>query len=107
MCSSNCTDTIVRPGLFFRKVLQAAGFVSSVVLERHMDQAVEVLREWSRRRRYRSYLAAMGDRDLKDIGLMRLDAEREADRPFWQAPVIDETMRGRCGRSSAGPSASA
>jgi len=41
----------------------------------------------------------MGERDLRDIGLCRSDAEREANRPFWKKPEIDETSRGRAPRT--------
>lgn len=37
-----------------------------------------------RRRRTRLILAEMSDHMLKDIGLTRCDAVREADKPFWR-----------------------
>jgi uncharacterized protein YjiS (DUF1127 family) len=36
------------------------------------------------RARSRRELAALDDRLLHDIGLARLDADREASKPFWQ-----------------------
>jgi len=54
---------------------------------------------WRQRRRYRAYLATMDDRDLRDIGLCRSDAEREANLPFWREPEIDEASRGRARRT--------
>nr|WP_319250103.1 DUF1127 domain-containing protein [uncultured Celeribacter sp.] len=41
------------------------------------------LREIARQRRA---LANLSDEQLKDIGLSRADVEREAERPFWDAP---------------------
>ena len=39
---------------------------------------------WSTRLSERRALAEMDDRLLRDIGVDRLDARREADRPFWE-----------------------
>ena len=44
-----------------------------------------VLEEWRRRSRGRRELAAMSDRSLRDIGVTRGDAYREAQKPFWRA----------------------
>lgn len=38
-----------------------------------------------RRRRSRNHLAAFDDHMLKDIGVTRAEAEREANKPFWHA----------------------
>jgi uncharacterized protein YjiS (DUF1127 family) len=43
-----------------------------------------VIREWRRRSRDRRTLVAMSDRSLRDIGLTRYDAAREASKPFWR-----------------------
>ena len=45
---------------------------------------VATLREWRRRSRARTELAALDDRTLKDIGLTRPDAEFLANKPFWR-----------------------
>ncbi len=37
--------------------------------------------------RQRRALAEMDDAQLMDIGLTRTEARREAERPFWDAPV--------------------
>jgi uncharacterized protein YjiS (DUF1127 family) len=39
---------------------------------------------WRDRAKKRRQLAAMRERDLKDIGLTRLDAAREVRKPFWR-----------------------
>lgn len=39
---------------------------------------------WRDRARQRHFLAAMDDRLLSDIGITRIEAEREAEKPFWR-----------------------
>jgi uncharacterized protein YjiS (DUF1127 family) len=41
--------------------------------------------EWLRRIESRRELAGLGDPALRDIGITRVDAMREADKPFWRA----------------------
>jgi len=43
-----------------------------------------MIREWRRRARSRRELLALDDRMLKDIGITRIDAQREAAKPFWR-----------------------
>lgn len=45
----------------------------------------ETVATWQRRGQERRQLLAMTDRDLRDIGLSRLDALAHADKPFWRA----------------------
>jgi uncharacterized protein YjiS (DUF1127 family) len=40
--------------------------------------------EWLRRIDSRRELAGLCDRALRDIGITRVDAMREADKPFWR-----------------------
>ncbi len=40
---------------------------------------------WRRRFHDRRALATLCDRSLRDIGLTRHDADREARKPFWRA----------------------
>ncbi|MCB1884343.1 MAG: DUF1127 domain-containing protein [Geminicoccaceae bacterium] len=49
-----------------------------LVLER-----LAVARQVARERRR---LGALSDRDLRDMGIDRLDARREAERGFWDLP---------------------
>jgi uncharacterized protein YjiS (DUF1127 family) len=42
------------------------------------------LREWRQRRIGRLELARFDERMLRDIGLTRLDAEYEINKPFWR-----------------------
>lgn len=43
-----------------------------------------ILADWRRRRRGRAELNRMSDRELRDIGLTRAEAAREAATPFWR-----------------------
>ena len=43
-----------------------------------------VLREWRQRKNARLELARLDQRILRDIGLTRLDAEYEINKPFWR-----------------------
>ena len=40
--------------------------------------------EWGRRERERDALAALTLRELRDIGITRVDAAREFEKPFWR-----------------------
>ena len=44
-----------------------------------------LISEWLRRVESRRELAGLCDRALRDIGITRVDALREADKPFWRA----------------------
>ena len=43
-----------------------------------------MLATWIERTRQRSALAALDDHQLRDIGITRLDAARECEKPFWR-----------------------
>jgi uncharacterized protein YjiS (DUF1127 family) len=43
-----------------------------------------VLREWRRRKNGRLKLARLDERMLRDIGLTRVDADYEINKPFWR-----------------------
>jgi uncharacterized protein YjiS (DUF1127 family) len=43
-----------------------------------------MLATWVGRARMRRHLSRMDDRLLRDIGLSRLDAKREINKPFWR-----------------------
>ena len=40
--------------------------------------------EWQQRSAGRRELISLTERDLRDIGISRSDAEAEASKPFWQ-----------------------
>jgi uncharacterized protein YjiS (DUF1127 family) len=54
------------------------------VLEKLASVAVARLLRWHELTRQRRTLRTLDDRMLKDIGVTRADAEREAGRPFWR-----------------------
>jgi uncharacterized protein YjiS (DUF1127 family) len=49
-----------------------------------LGAAAGLLAAWAERRRQRRALLRLGDGMLKDIGLGRGDAFREAAKPFWR-----------------------
>lgn len=58
--------------------------MSRACLHEIMDLAHRA-RVWIDRRRSRDLLRRLDDHALRDIGLSRLDAWREARKPFWRA----------------------
>ena len=44
----------------------------------------DALATWERRGRERRALGEMSEHMLKDLGISRLDARREADKPIWR-----------------------
>ena len=54
-------------------------------LRKFAAAAVTRLLHWHELARQRRALLTLDDRMLKDIGVTRAEAEREAGRPFWRA----------------------
>lgn len=54
---------------------------------------IDTLLHWQQLAAQRRMLAGMNDHLLKDIGISRADAEREARRPFWDDPLKQEQWR--------------
>ena len=52
---------------------------------RLLKAAINRLAEWRERAEQRKHLAGMNERMLKDVGISRADAAREANKPFWRA----------------------
>ena len=44
----------------------------------------DLLATWEQRARERRHLAEMSNHMLKDLGISRTDARREAEKPFWR-----------------------
>lgn len=44
----------------------------------------DMVASWERRARERKTLAEMSEHMLKDLGISRVDARRESDKPFWR-----------------------
>jgi len=55
---------------------------------RHDDHpfaaAVSMVGRWIARMRQRGALASLDDHMLRDIGITRVEAARECDKPFWR-----------------------
>ena len=63
-------------------------------LRARMARLLARLRRWRVLARQRRELAELSDRMLKDIGLSRVDALREARRPFWDDPRASPLLPG-------------
>jgi len=50
-----------------------------------LARGAATFRIWRDRTRQRSQLERLTDRDLRDIGISRLDAAGEFRKPFWRA----------------------
>ena len=56
---------------------------------------------WGEILRQRQQLSKMNDYQLKDIGVSRAEAAREAKRKFWDySPVVDESLQKRTASTS-------
>jgi uncharacterized protein YjiS (DUF1127 family) len=53
-------------------------------LDAALQHAVDAILTWRERVRTRRQLLMLDDRLLKDIGITRLDAQGEAEKPFWR-----------------------
>ena len=53
-------------------------------LSDYLCEVSATLREWRRRRSGRLELARFDERMLRDIGLTRIDADYEINKPFWR-----------------------
>lgn len=62
----------------------ARRFGSSHRIIRSVLRMTAILMVWQERARQRRQLLELDDRMLRDIGVSRYDAEREASKPFWQ-----------------------
>jgi uncharacterized protein YjiS (DUF1127 family) len=61
-----------------------------------ITQAWSRIIQWRETSRQRRVLGELSDQLLKDIGLSRVDSEREANRPFWDSTAMnDRTLRAR------------
>lgn len=71
------------------RVYGAAGSVSSVdaLSAKNLNffnGLADLLATWQRRIEYRQHLLELDERLLRDIGLSRYDALKEAAKPFWK-----------------------
>jgi uncharacterized protein YjiS (DUF1127 family) len=47
-------------------------------------RVIEVVSVWRARARQRCSLADLSERDLRDIGISRVEQRRECAKPFWR-----------------------
>ncbi len=72
-----------------------------MMLSPHANKVLAKIQFWREISRQRKQLSKMSDYLLKDIGISRTEADREAKRPFWDhAPVEDVSLRRRTGTVS-------
>ena len=60
----------------------AAGFIGFVGVA--TTRLVDTLLTWQARAREREHLRMMDGRQLRDLGLTRIDVVSETDKPFWR-----------------------
>jgi uncharacterized protein YjiS (DUF1127 family) len=68
-------------------------------LQRRVSVAVARLLRWHELARQRRMLLTLDERMLKDIGITRAEAEREAGRPFWSEALDPQPDDGRSSRT--------
>jgi uncharacterized protein YjiS (DUF1127 family) len=51
----------------------------------HWSEIRTLFIEWRQRARSRLELMSLDDRELWDMGLTRVDAHRESNKPFWES----------------------
>ena len=62
-----------------------ASFVLDLILPGHLAGASRAaLARWHARRLARRRLAALADRDLRDLGVSPAQADYEISKPFWK-----------------------
>jgi uncharacterized protein YjiS (DUF1127 family) len=83
MGSANCTQSI-RPPRRPSAVLWALAWLGLRWLRYGLVRVAEAGPVWLERSRQRRQLAQLSDHMLRDIGLTRVDAWAEAEKPFWR-----------------------
>ena len=64
--------------------LSTSKFYLKTNLEEKWKELKTKLNTWRVRHKTRAHLASLDDRTLRDIGLSRYDANKEAEKPFWE-----------------------
>jgi len=78
--TTKCTPAAARP--------IAAGDVVSGLMDAFTGSVTGIfstVAEWQRRANERQQLRHIDDRLLRDMGIRRIDAVAEANKPFWKA----------------------
>lgn len=67
-----------------------------------INKILNQVKSWREVSSQRQSLKNISDHILKDVGLSRIDADREANRPFWDAARNhDHTLRDRGNSASS------
>ena len=67
-----------------------------MILFSNANKVLAKILVWKEILRQRKQLSKMDDYLLRDIGITRVEAAREAERKFWDyAPVVDESLQRR------------
>lgn len=69
--------------IFRSRSLHSAAAAASALFELP-SRAADALRGWEERRRMRVQLLEMDERTLRDVGITRSEALREAAKPVWR-----------------------
>ena len=87
MLKQDCIDTKYRSETLFPSGLTLRTWLLSgmELAACQAIQAAATLKRWRNRSHQRRVLAELPDYMLKDIGIGRMDALQEADKPFWRA----------------------
>ncbi len=84
--SHRASDILCQPGRHVVPLPRRGGASTAVAraraLWRHWHGRLLL---WQRRAATRRTMLLMSDHILKDVGLSRLDALREAEKPFWRS----------------------
>ena len=81
-----CIDTItVQPGPLEAAAARiSAGLVHAARLtDRGLIRLFDLMFEWRARAAERDLMRSLDDRMLRDVGLTRVDIERELSKPYW------------------------
>ncbi len=64
--------------------LSTSKFYFNTNLQEKWKELRAKLSDWRVRHKTRAHLASLDNRALRDIGLSRYDAYKEAEKPFWE-----------------------
>lgn len=76
--------TLAFPRAFAPSLALDAGRRALFWMQQSMTRVVAQLIAWQQRADERAQLRAMGERELRDLGLTRSDVLVETDKPFWR-----------------------
>jgi uncharacterized protein YjiS (DUF1127 family) len=86
MLNQNCIGTIHQPETLFPSNLTWRIWLRAgmALAGRQTRQVLAALKAWRNRHRQRRQLAMLPDHILKDIGISRMGALWESEKPFWR-----------------------